>query len=236
MIQFRRANDRGRTRTDWLDSRHTFSFADYRDPAHIGFRTLRVINDDRVAPGGGFGTHAHRDMEILSWVLEGALEHRDSLGNGSVIRPGDLQRMSAGSGVEHSEFNASPGEAVHFLQIWIRPERYGAAPGYEQKHFAADDRRGRWALVASRKGRQGSVTIHQDADVLLATLGAGDEARHLLRPGRCAWLHVARGAVRAAGDRLAEGDGMSVVGEEAVSVAGLEPESEVLLFDLADRP
>lgn len=235
MIRVRRAAERGRTQIDWLDSRHTFSFADYHDPAHMGFRALRVINDDRVAPARGFGTHFHRDMEILSYVLEGALEHKDSLGTGSVIRPGDVQRMTAGSGVEHSEFNPSPHEPVHFLQIWIRPEARGIAPGYEQKTFARSDRLGRWTLAASGDARLGSVKIHQDADVFLTAVRAGDVVRHAMLPGRCAWLHVARGEVEMGGERLADGDGAAIVGEPVVTVTGRGAESEVLLFDLADR-
>jgi hypothetical protein len=233
MLRIRRAADRGRTDAGWLDSRHTFSFADYRDPAWMGFRALRVVNDDRVAPASGFETHFHRDMEIVSYVLEGALEHRDSLGNGSVIRAGDVQRMSAGTGVEHSEFNPSPTEPVHFLQLWIRPGRYGVAPSYEQTAFPAAERLGRWRIVASPDGREGSVRIHQDADVLLAALREGDEVRHALTPGRGAWLHVAHGRVVACGEALEAGDGIGVENVPDVVVSAKSAAAEVVLFDLA---
>src|SRR3954447_21276694 len=195
MIAVRPAADRGRTTTDWLDSRHTFSFNDYYDPAYVQFRDLRVINDDKVAPAAGFGTHPHRDMEIITYVVRGALEHKDSLGTGSVIRPGDVQRMSAGTGIRHSEFNPSPTEPVHLLQIWIMPERRGLPPEYEQKAFPEAERRGRWRLVASHDGRDGSVTVHQDVDLYATILGPGESAARPLRPGRYAWVQVARGAV-----------------------------------------
>jgi redox-sensitive bicupin YhaK (pirin superfamily) len=232
MITIRRADDRGRTQIDWLDSRHTFSFGDYHDPAAMGFRVLRVLNDDRVLPGQGFPTHGHRDMEIISYVLEGALAHKDSLGTGSVIRPGDVQRMSAGTGVRHSEFNASASEPVHFLQIWILPERAGLPAGYEQKSFSEDDRRARFRLVASPDGRDGSVTIRQDATMSVALLGAGERAKRTLAPNRHGFLHVARGTVTFAGESLGEGDGAAVSAEAEIEVVGTGTRSEILLFDL----
>lgn len=231
-LALRRSTDRGRSQVDWLESRHTFSFADYHDPRHMGFRTLRVINDDRVQPGQGFGTHSHREMEILSYVLEGALAHKDSMGTGSVIRPGDLQRMSAGTGVRHSEFNASDREIVHFLQIWIVPERRGIAPGYEQKHFADDERRDRLRLVASREGVHGSVRVHQDVALYLAKLSNGATVRHDLAPGRHAWVHVATGGASLNGEDLSEGDGAALTGERSVELVG-SGDAEVLVFDLA---
>ena len=230
-IIVRRAAERGHGDHGWLDTWHTFSFSDYYDPRFMGFRVLRVINEDTVAPGGGFPTHGHRDMEIISYVLEGGLEHRDSLGTGSVIRPGDVQRMSAGTGVRHSEFNASRTAPVHFLQIWIEPAAAGIAPGYEQKAFAEADKRGRLRLVASPDGADGSVTIHQDARVYATRLEAGEEVEHKLAPGRHAWVQVTRGALTVGGRRLARGDGAAISGEPAVTLAG-EPGTEALLFDL----
>lgn len=232
MITIRKGGERGRTRLDWLDSRHTFSFGKYHDPAHAGFRTLRVINEDRVRPAGGFSTHAHRDMEILSFVLAGALEHKDSMGAGSIIRTGDVQRMSAGTGITHSEFNPSKSEPVHFLQVWILPEREGIEPGYEQRSFSPEEKRGRWRLVASRGGRDGSLTIHQDADVYVTLLDKNATLAYPLRPGRHAWIHVARGAVSVAEHGLGEGDGAAISGEARVEVHAGEP-AELLLFDLA---
>ena len=232
MIRVRSADERGQTALDWLDSRHSFSFNDYYDPAHMGFRTLRVINDDKVAPGAGFGRHPHRDMEILTYVICGALEHRDSLGSGEVLRPGEVQRMTAGTGIAHSEFNPSPTEPVHLLQIWLLPERRGLTPGYEQKPFPEAERRGRWRLVASRDGRDGSVTIHQDADVYATLLEPGESVRHELRPGRHAWVQVARGSAALNGRPLGAGDGAAVSDESALTVAATEP-AELLLFDLA---
>ncbi|MEZ4449991.1 MAG: pirin family protein [Nannocystaceae bacterium] len=235
MLTTRPANTRGGGRHGWLDTRHTFSFADYHDPRWMGFRALRVLNDDRVAPGAGFPTHSHRDAEILSYVLEGSLEHRDSMGHGSVIRPGDVQRMSAGRGVSHSEYNGSKQEPVHFLQIWLIPGERGIAPGYEQKTFPGDPRGG-LQLVASADGRDGSVTIHSDVSVYRAVLGAGDRAEHRLAPGRHAWVHVARGQVElvAAGERLrlGEGDGVGL-SEEAGLELHADAGAEVLVFDLA---
>jgi redox-sensitive bicupin YhaK (pirin superfamily) len=232
MITIRPAKERGRTAIDWLDSWHSFSFGDYYDPDHMGFRSLRVINDDRVAPGSGFGMHPHRDMEIVTYVLDGSLQHRDSLGTGSVIRPGEVQRMSAGTGILHSEYNPSPTEAVRLLQIWLLPERRGLKPGYEQRDFPAAQRQGRLRLVASPDGRDESVTIHQDADIHAALLGPGDRVAHRLRPGRHAWLQVARGSVTLNGKPLREGDGAAVSDEPGVEIAAEGP-GEVLLFDLA---
>ena len=232
MIALRPAAERGHADHGWLDTRHTFSFASYRDPAHMGFRSLRVINEDRVKPGKGFGTHAHSDMEILTWVLDGALGHKDSMGNGSVIRPGDLQRMSAGTGVTHSEFNPSPEAGVHFLQIWLLPRERGLPPGYEQKNFPPGERRGRLRLVAARDGREGAVTIHQDADLWTALLGPGESVRHPLASGRHAWVHVARGSATLNGKALGAGDGAAVSDEPALEIAGVT-EAEVLVFDLA---
>jgi redox-sensitive bicupin YhaK (pirin superfamily) len=209
----------------------TPSFADYVDPSQMGFRALRVINEDRVAPGEGFPTHAHRDMEILSYVLEGGLQHKDSLGTGSVIRPGDVQRMSAGTGVAHSEFNASRTEPVHFLQIWILPERRGIAPGYEQKLFPEDGRKGQLRLIASPTGEAGSVSIHQDVRLYSALLGPGESVTHALAPGRHAWVQVARGALKLGEQRLSAGDGAAISDERAVTLTADVP-SEVLLFDL----
>jgi quercetin 2,3-dioxygenase len=232
MIAIRPAAERGHADHGWLDTRHTFSFASYHDPRHMGFRSLRVINEDRVKPGEGFGTHAHGDMEILTWVLEGALGHKDSMGNGSVIRPGDLQRMSAGTGVTHSEFNPSPEAGVHFLQIWLLPRERGLPPGYEQKRFPQEERRGRLRLVAAGDGRDGAVTIHQDADLWTAVLQPGESVRHALAPRRYAWLHVARGAVSLNGSTLGAGDGAAVSAEVALEITGAA-DAEVLLFDLA---
>ncbi|RME62691.1 MAG: pirin family protein [Alphaproteobacteria bacterium] len=231
MITIRDRNARGRTQTGWLDSRHTFSFGDYRDPDQMGFRSLRVINEDRVIPGAGFGTHGHRDMEIISYVVSGALEHKDSLGTGSVIRPGEVQRMSAGTGITHSEFNASKSEPVHFLQIWIVPERTGLAPGYEQKAFPAAARRGRMLLVGDRHGSDGALTIHQDVRLYAGLLHAGEALGHGLADGRHGWLQVVRGLVRLNGHELREGDGAAIVEEPAITLE-TEHGAELLLFDL----
>jgi redox-sensitive bicupin YhaK (pirin superfamily) len=232
VIRIRRSDERGLARHGWLESRHTFSFADYHDPRQMGFRALRVINEDRVQPGQGFGTHAHRDMEIVTYVLEGALEHADSLGTRSRIRPGEVQRMSAGTGVTHSEYNASREAPVHFLQIWILPEREGLAPGYQQRAFAREERRNRLQLVASREGRAGSLVIHQDAEIHLAELEAGGRVVHPLRPGRHAWVQVTRGALSLWGEQLGAGDGAAVSDEARLELAGGEA-GELLLFDLA---
>jgi hypothetical protein len=231
MITIRPAEERGHTDLGWLDSRHTFSFGDYHDPAHMGFRDLRVINDDGVLPGKGFGTHGHRDMEILSLVLSGALEHKDSMGTGSVIRPGDVQRMTAGTGVTHSEYNPSKTEGVHFLQIWILPEKAGLKPGYEQKSFPDDERRGRLRVVASRDGRDGSLTIHQDAAVYVGRLEPGETVAHPIGKGRHAWVQVARGRVMLGDRPLEAGDGAAVSGEPSITLAGKET-ADVLVFDL----
>lgn len=231
MVTRRPAGDRGRTKIDWLDSRHTFSFGEYHDPAHMGFRALRVINEDWIEPGEGFGTHSHRDMEILTWVVEGELAHRDSTGTGSTIRPGDAQIMSAGTGIAHSEFNHSPAEPVHLLQIWILPARRGLAPRYEQRAFPPEHAIDRLEVVASPDGRAGSVTIHQDASVLVGRLGADVAAAHPLAAGRAAWVQVVRGTVVANDVLLAAGDGAAVTGEAAVRLHARVP-SEVLLFDL----
>jgi redox-sensitive bicupin YhaK (pirin superfamily) len=232
MIRIRKASERGHFDHGWLDTCHSFSFADYFDPTQMGFRALRVINDDRVEPGRGFGMHGHRDMEIVTYVLEGALEHRDSLGNGSVLRPGELQHMTAGTGVRHSEFNPSDREPVHLYQIWLLPDRQGLAPGYEQKAFPEEERRGSLRLVASPNGEQGSLTIHQDARLYLATLGAGEAVAHVLEPGRHAWLQVLRGAVALNGQPLSAGDGAAVSAEERLEITG-RGDAEVMLFDLA---
>ena len=229
MMRIRKANERGHFDHGWLNTFHTFSFDAYHDPAFTGYRSLRVINEDRVAPGAGFGTHGHRDMEIISIVLEGALGHHDSMGTGSVIRPGDIQRMSAGSGVRHSEMNASDTDPVHFLQIWIIPERRGIAPEYEEKTFAESEREGRLRLVASHDGREGSLTIHQDVDLFVASVKDGAALTHAFREGRYGWLQVARGEVTVNGETLAAGDGAAIENERQVEISG---KGEVLLFDL----
>jgi redox-sensitive bicupin YhaK (pirin superfamily) len=230
MITIRKADERGHFDHGWLNTYHTFSFADYYDPANMGFRTLRVINEDRVRGGNGFGTHGHRDMEIISYVLEGALEHRDSMGTGSVIKPGDVQRMSAGTGVMHSERNPSPDELVHFYQIWILPERQGIKPSYEQKRFEDAERDGRLRLVASRDGRDGSLSLNQDVSLYTALLRNGDPIEYTLGPDRHAWLQVARGEVSFDGKTLVAGDGAAVSDEKLLNFAGKD--AEVLLFDL----
>ena len=232
MISIRRGEERGGADHGWLNTRHTFSFADYYDERHMGFRDLRVINEDRVIAGEGFPTHAHRDMEILSWVLEGALEHSDSLGNGSVIRPGELQRMSAGSGVRHSERNPSESEPLHFLQIWVLPEREGLAPGYEQKSFPRGERLGRWRLIASPDGRDGSVTIHQDVLLSSAVWDGGEKLSSTIEPGRAAYIQVARGSIFLNGRTLFAGDGAAVSDETTLELTG-EKGAEALLFDLS---
>jgi len=232
MQTIRRANERGRANFGWLDSKHTFSFGEYYDPAHMGFGPLRVINDDRVAGGGDFPTHPHRDMEIVSYVLDGALAHKDSLGTGSVIKPGDVQRMSAGTGIAHSEFNASQTDPVHFLQIWFLPERRGLQPGYEQKNFDAASKRDQLRLVASPDGRDGSVTIRSDAALYVSLLGEGATVSHQIAPGRGVWVQVARGSVAVGGAVLSEGDGLQVTDESALEIVGKAAESEILMFDL----
>ena len=231
-LMHRRADDRGKADFGWLDSKHTFSFGQYHDPDHMGFGPLRVINDDRVAGGGGFPTHPHANMEIVTYVLEGGLEHRDSLGTGSVIKPGDVQRMSADTGIRHSEFNASKTEPVHFLQIWIMPQKGGQPPGYEQKSFSADDKRGRLRLVGSANGRDGSVTIRQDVDLYAGVFADGDKVTLDIAPGRIGWVQVARGSVTANGVELAEGDGLALNEVLALELEG-SGDGEVLVFDMA---
>jgi hypothetical protein len=231
MQEIRRSDERGLADHGWLKSRHSFSFADYFDPDHVQFGPLRVINEDRVAPGGGFDTHGHRDMEIVSYVLSGALEHKDSMGTGSIIEPGDVQRMSAGKGVRHSEFNASKTEPVHFLQIWIVPDVTGIPPGYEQKHFGAAEKRGRLRLVAARDAREGAVKIHQDAAVHAGLFDGAESATLALAPGRKAYVHVARGSITANGTALAAGDALKLSDVDAVKLERGQ-DAEVLVFDL----
>jgi redox-sensitive bicupin YhaK (pirin superfamily) len=232
MITVRPAHERGHFDHGWLDTWHTFSFADYHDPRHMGFRDLRVINDDRVRGGHGFPPHGHRDMEIVTYVLDGALEHKDNMGNGSVIRPGDVQRMSAGTGVVHSEFNPSKTDLVHLLQIWILPGQRGLPPEYEQKAFADDELRDRLRVIAHPGGQHGAVTIHQDVTLFASRLTKDREVRHALAAGRFGWLHVARGGVTLNGARLGTGDGAAISDERELVVKAAEP-SEILLFDLA---
>ncbi len=232
MITLRPAAERGHARFGWLDSRHTFSFGEYHDPTHMGFGPLRVINEDRVQPAQGFGTHPHRDMEIISYVLEGALEHKDSIGTGSVIRPGDVQRMSAGTGILHSEFNHSKLDPVHFLQIWLIPQRNGIKPGYEQKRFETADKKGRLRLVASPDGREGSVTVHLDASVYASVLDQGASLSHALASGRKAWLQVARGNLELNGQPLGTGDGAAIRDEAKLTVTAKTDGTEFLLFDM----
>jgi quercetin 2,3-dioxygenase len=231
LFMIRRAEERGHADHGWLNTYHSFSFADYYDPAHMGFRALRVINEDRVKPGRGFGTHPHRDMEIISYVLSGGLEHRDSMGNGSVIRPGEVQRMSAGTGVTHSEFNASGEELVHFLQIWLLPTERGIRPGYEQKFFERTELGGRLRLVASPDGRDGSVTVHADANLYAGLFDAGATGELALREGRHAWAQIARGKARINGHELGAGDGAAMSDVAGVTIEGVDA-CEVLVFDL----
>jgi redox-sensitive bicupin YhaK (pirin superfamily) len=232
MITIREARERGHFDHGWLNTYHTFSFDQYYDPRYMGFRQLRVINEDFVAAGHGFPMHGHRDMEIITYILEGALQHEDSMGNGSVIRPGDVQRMTAGTGVRHSEKNASPEERVHLLQIWILPDTVGLEPGYEQKAFSEDERRGRLRLIASNDGRDGSVTVRQDVSLFASILGAGDSVKHDMDQTRYGWIQVARGAINVNGQPAAQGDGAVVIGESSLEIVADEP-AEVLLFDLA---
>ena len=232
MIAVRKAGDRGRSRISWLDSYHTFSFSDYHDPRHMGFRSLRVINDDTVAPAGGFGTHGHRDMEIITYVLDGEIAHRDSLGTGSVIRPGDVQKMSAGTGIRHSEFNNSQTQPVHFLQIWIIPDRNGVAPGYQQLNFSREAKLGKLLLVASNEKRDDIIHIQQDAKMYVTVLESADQrVEHTLAADRHAWVHVARGSAVVNGNVLKEGDGAAISAESKIEISG-SPSAEVLLFDL----
>jgi len=233
MITVRRSQERGGADHGWLNTRHTFSFDTYYDPRHMHFRALRVINEDVVQPDEGFPTHPHRDMEIITYVLEGALQHKDSLGNGSIIRPGDGQRMSAGTGILHSEFNASKTEPVHLLQIWIMPESKGIQPGYEQKAFPESEKRGRLKLIAGHNAENGAVTVHQDVSLYVALLDKGQEVEHTLALGRHAWLQVAKGSVELNGKLLEQGDGAAVSDEQKLAIAGAQDGSEILLFDLA---
>jgi quercetin 2,3-dioxygenase len=232
MLTIRSAQDRGVANFGWLDSRHTFSFGNYHDPNHMGFADLRVINEDIVAPGQGFPTHGHQDMEIVTYILEGALEHKDSIGTGSVILPGDVQRMSAGTGIRHSEYNASQSETVHLLQIWILPEQKGIAPSYEQKNFTEADKLGKLRLVGSRDGRDGSVVIHQDINLYAATLPGGESVSHTFAPGRVGWLQVARGSVQLNEHQLKAGDGVAIDRETKIDIQGIDRDTEVLLFDM----
>ncbi|NLJ51110.1 MAG: pirin family protein [Alcaligenaceae bacterium] len=231
MLEIRKSEDRGIGEHGWLSSRHSFSFANYYDPQHMGFGPLRVINEDRVAAGHGFGAHGHSDMEIISYVLDGALEHKDSIGNGSVIRYGDVQRMSAGTGVRHSEFNHSKSEPVHFLQIWIMPNAHGLEPSYEEKHFDATSKKGQWRLIASPDGAESSVLVHQDTWIYASILDSDDNISYDLEAGRYAYLHVARGQLTVNGIELKAGDALKVINEQQISVADAK-DAEVLLFDL----
>ncbi len=233
MITIRPADARGSANFGWLDSRHSFSFGSYYDPNYMGFGNLRVINEDKVTPGQGFATHSHRDMEIISYVIEGELEHKDSIGNGSIIRPGDVQRMSAGTGISHSEYNPSSDNPVHFLQIWIIPEQTGLKPSYEQKAFTEADKQGKLRLVGSQDGRDGSVTIHQDVNLYTTILDVGEEVINNLATNRSAWLQVVRGEVAVNNRSLNAGDGAAIVLEDKIILKGLAEKTEVLLFDLA---
>lgn len=232
MITVRRAADRGSVNLGWLDSKHTFSFGDYYDPNHMGFGKLRVINDDHVEPGQGFGTHPHRDMEIVSYIIDGALEHKDSMGNGSVMRAGDVQRLTAGTGIRHSEFNHSNDEQVHFLQIWIEPQENSLEPGYQQKSFSRDEKLNQLRLVVSRDGRQGSLRIHQDADLYASVLSAGAEVTHKFESGRRGWLQVVNGSITVNGEALGTGDGAAIENTADLSLHS-KADSEFVLFDIA---
>lgn len=234
MITIRHRDERGAADFGWLDSKHTFSFGNYYDPNHMGFSDLRVINEDKVIPAQGFGTHGHRDMEIISYVLSGELSHKDSMGNGSVIRPGEVQRMSAGTGVRHSEFNASATNPVHFLQIWIMPESKGLEPSYESKNFSPEQRQGRLKLVGSPDGRDGSVTIHQDVNLYLASLKEGDQLNHKIEDSRRVWVQVTQGEITLNNQLLQAGDGAAITDETEIVISGNNPDSEILLFDLAN--
>jgi quercetin 2,3-dioxygenase len=233
MLAIRPAQDRGIANFGWLDSRHTFSFGEYHDPNHMGFADLRVINEDKVAPSQGFPTHGHQDMEIITYVLQGALEHKDSIGTGSVIHPGDVQRMSAGTGIRHSEYNASKTESVHLLQIWILPEQKGIEPSYEQKNFATTEKQGKLRLVGSRDGRDGSITIHQNVDLYAAALAEGESVSYTFAPNRVGWLQVARGNVQLNDRNLSAGDGVAIAQESLIALKGMVQDAEVLLFDMA---
>lgn len=233
MITIRSASERGNANFDWLDSRHTFSFGSYYDPAHMGFGNLRVINEDKVAPGQGFPTHSHRDMEIISYVVEGALEHKDSIGNGSIIRPGDVQRMSAGTGISHSEYNASGESPVHFLQIWVLPEKQGIDPGYEQIYVSPEEKQEKLHLIGSRDGRDGSVTIHQDVNLYAARLTMNNQVDYTLPSHRAVWLQVVHGDIALNGQTLKSGDGAAITAKEQLMIQGRSDEAEILLFDMA---
>jgi quercetin 2,3-dioxygenase len=232
MITIRPAQARGNANFGWLDSKHTFSFGSYYDPQHMGFSSLRVINEDKVEPSKGFGTHPHRDMEIITYVLEGVLEHKDSIGNGSIIRPGDVQRMSAGTGIAHSEFNASHTHPVHLLQIWILPDKTGIQPSYEQKHFAVEKKQGKLRLVASGDGKDNSVIIHQDANLYVAALNNGDRVNHRTNQNRSLWLQIARGSIEVNDRLLSAGDGAAITQETNLDIAATTDNTEILLFDL----
>jgi quercetin 2,3-dioxygenase len=232
MITIRPAQARGNANFGWLDSKHTFSFGSYYDPQHMGFSSLRVINEDKVEPSKGFGTHPHRDMEIITYVLEGVLEHKDSIGNGSIIRPGDVQRMSAGTGIAHSEFNASHTHPVHLLQIWILPDKTGIQPSYEQKHFAVEEKQGKLRLVASGDGKDNSVIIHQDANLYVAALNNGDRVNHRTNQNRSLWLQIARGSIEVNDRLLSAGDGAAITQETNLDIAATTDNTEILLFDL----
>ncbi|MBE9010801.1 pirin family protein [Pseudanabaenaceae cyanobacterium LEGE 13415] len=232
MLTVRKSNDRGHADHGWLNSYHTFSFASYYDPAHMGFRKLRVINEDRVAGGGGFAPHSHRDMEIISYVLDGGLEHQDSMGNQSVIRPGEVQRMTAGTGVTHSEYNASKTDTAHFLQIWILPERSNLTPGYEQKFYTPEEKRGQLRLIASQEGRDGSVTVHQDLNLYATVLGNEEKVTYPITPERHLWVQIARGTAIVNGETLSAGDAAAIENESTLELIGQE-DAEILVFDLA---
>lgn len=232
MITIRSASARGNANFGWLDSRHTFSFGNYYDPAHMGFSSLRVINEDKVAPGQGFPTHSHRDMEIISYVLDGALEHKDSIGTGSVIRPGDVQRMSAGTGISHSEYNASNENPVHFLQIWVLPDKQGIEPGYEQTYFSPEEKQGKLRLVGSRNGRDGSITIHQDVNLYAARLTASEQVNYTMQTDRAVWIQVVRGSIDLSDHLLSAGDGAAVTAAETLTIKGQADDAEILLFDM----
>ena len=231
MIRVRRAEDRGAVNMGWLDARHSFSFGSYYDPEHMGFGVLRVINEDRIEPAQGFGTHGHKDMEIVTYIIEGALEHKDSMGNGSVIREGDVQRMSAGTGVQHSEFNHSKSEKTHLLQIWLLPERSGIEPGWEEKHFSNEDKKNRLKLIASRDARNDSLRIHQSVDLYASVLEKGESLSHALTDGHSAWVQIVRGKLDVNGEQLLAGDGAAIENFSALTIEALEA-SEFLLFDM----
>lgn len=233
MITIRFASQRGKANFGWLDSRHTFSFGSYYNPAYMGFSTLRVINEDKVAPGHGFPTHSHRDMEIISYVVDGALEHKDSIGTGSIIRPGDVQRMSAGTGIRHSEYNASKENPVHFLQIWVLPDKQGIAPGYEQTYFAPEEKQGKLRLVGSPDGRDGSITIHQDINLYAAQPTMNEQISYVSKSDRATWIQVVRGAISLNEQSLSAGDGAAITASEALTIQGQSDDAEFLLFDMA---